>query len=280
MKKIGFIDYYLSEWHANNYVAWLKEESDKQGYSFEVTHAWAELDVSPVDGVTTDEWCQKFGVTRCASVGELCEASDVVIILSPDDPDKHLGYAEAALPYKKRTYIDKTFAPDYETAVKIFDIAKKHNTPFFSTSALRFADELNGTDGAIHVTTTGGGKHLEQYIIHQAEMVIKKLKADPISAIARKQGTSVFIDVTFEGGKTATILQDPAFPFSISVSDRNGRQTFAPVKSQFFKGLIADMVNFFETGVISFDTNETKQVIRLVEMCIRAKEEPGTVIEP
>ena len=25
MKKIGFVDYYLSEWHANNYPAWIEE---------------------------------------------------------------------------------------------------------------------------------------------------------------------------------------------------------------------------------------------------------------
>ena len=271
MKKIGFIDYYLSEWHANNYVAWLKEESNKHGYGFEVTHAWAELEVSPVDGVTTDEWCEKFGVTKCGSISELCEVSDVIIILSPDNPENHLRYAEAVLPFKKRTYIDKTFAPDYDTAVKIFDIAKKHGTPFFSTSALRFADELDAMDDVTHITTTGGGKHFEQYIIHQAEMVIKKIKAEPVSIVARKQGTSTFMDVTFEGGKTASILQDPSFPFSVCMSDATGSQVYAPVSSPFFKKLIADMVNFFETGETSFDTNETKQVIKLVEMCIKEK---------
>ena len=31
MKIIGFVDYYLSEWHANNYVGWLKEASEKLG---------------------------------------------------------------------------------------------------------------------------------------------------------------------------------------------------------------------------------------------------------
>ena len=25
MKKIGFIDFYLDEWHANNYPAWIRE---------------------------------------------------------------------------------------------------------------------------------------------------------------------------------------------------------------------------------------------------------------
>ena len=38
MKKIGFVDYYISEWHANNYPAWI----DALGCDYKVTHAWAE----------------------------------------------------------------------------------------------------------------------------------------------------------------------------------------------------------------------------------------------
>ena len=57
MKKIGFVDYYISEWHANNYPVWIKELD----CGYKVTHAWAELGVSPVDRRTTEQWCDKFG---------------------------------------------------------------------------------------------------------------------------------------------------------------------------------------------------------------------------
>ena len=39
MKKIGFIDYYISEWHANNYVGWIHEITDE----YRVSYAWAEI---------------------------------------------------------------------------------------------------------------------------------------------------------------------------------------------------------------------------------------------
>ena len=122
MKTIGFIDYYISEWHANNYVGWFKEVNEKLGDDFVVKYAWAEMDKSPLDDVTTDQWCEKYGVTKCDTIEELCEKADYILILSPSDPEKHLGYAEKALKYKKNTYIDKTFAPDYKTAKAIFDI--------------------------------------------------------------------------------------------------------------------------------------------------------------
>ena len=41
MKRIGFIDYYLDEWHANNYPQLIKEVS---GGELEVTCAYAVID--------------------------------------------------------------------------------------------------------------------------------------------------------------------------------------------------------------------------------------------
>ena len=86
MKKIGFIDFYLSEWHANNYPAWIREICARDGLDYEIAYAWAETDVSPRDGKTSEEWCRENGVTLCATVEELCEKSDVLLILAPSDP--------------------------------------------------------------------------------------------------------------------------------------------------------------------------------------------------
>ena len=100
MKRIGFVDYYISEWHANNYPAWI----DDAGSDYKVTHVWAELDTSPLDGVTTDEWCAKFGIKKCATIDELCTECDAIIILAPSNPEKHLPYAKAVFKYGKLIY--------------------------------------------------------------------------------------------------------------------------------------------------------------------------------
>lgn len=39
MKTIGFIDYYLSEWHANNYPAWIRQASESLGLDLAVRYA-------------------------------------------------------------------------------------------------------------------------------------------------------------------------------------------------------------------------------------------------
>ena len=112
MKKIGFIDYYLSEWHANNYPAWIKEKCAELGLDYEIAYAWGEIEVSLRDGKTNTEWCEANGVELCKTMEEVCEKSDVLLILAPSDPDRHLIYATTALRYGKPTYIDKTFAPN------------------------------------------------------------------------------------------------------------------------------------------------------------------------
>ena len=44
MKKIGFIDYYISEWHANSYPKWIEEANEALGTDYKVAYAWAEVD--------------------------------------------------------------------------------------------------------------------------------------------------------------------------------------------------------------------------------------------
>ena len=71
--KIGFVDYYISEWHANNYPRWIAQMCEQHGFDATVAYAWAERDVSLVDGVDTDTWCTENGAQRCMSIDELCE---------------------------------------------------------------------------------------------------------------------------------------------------------------------------------------------------------------
>ena len=65
------------------------------------------------------------------TIEELIEKSDRIIVLSPDNPEMHLELTEKALQSGKLVYVDKTFAPDKETAIKIFENAKAHNTKCF-----------------------------------------------------------------------------------------------------------------------------------------------------
>ncbi len=274
MKTIGFVDCYISEWHANNYPAWIKQASEKLGDDFVVKYAWAEQYVSPVDGRNTDEWCEAFGVERCQTVEELCEKADYILVLAPSAPEKHLDYAKAVLKYKKNTYIDKTFAPDYKTAKEIFEIAESYGTKFFSSSALRYGAELSEVVGGVSMFTLGGGGNMPEYIIHQIEMVVKVLQSKAARVRVEKQGSNQYVmAVEFENGKRATMLYSQGYSFAVCVEGQDGKAKNLPALSGTFDGLIADILRFYNTGEVSFDAAETLEVMKIREAIIKGQNE-------
>ena len=259
MKKIGFVDYYLSEWHANNYPAWIRELESE----YDVAYAWAELDVSPIDGVTTEQWCERFGAKSCKTIDELCQKCDAIVILAPSDPNKHLGYAKEVLKHGKTTYIDKTFAPDFLTAKEIFGMAKRYDTPFFSTSALRFADELKALKGAEKLIITGGGSNFEEYCIHTIEILVTLLKDTVSETNVLNQGSQKICSIKTENGKQATVIYAPKLGFTIAAEMADGTSSYTKISSDFFRNLMKDMIRFFEDKKVSFDTSETLEVMRV-----------------
>lgn len=275
MKTIGFVDYYISEWHANTYPQWIKEICERTGKEYSVRYAWAEKDVSPVDGRNTDEWCRAFGVEKCETLGELCRKSDYILVLAPSNPEKHLEYAKEVLTYGKNTYIDKTFAPDFATAKQIFDIAAQYGTKFFSTSALRYADEIVPLAGSRFVLTFGGGSNLEEYIIHQIEMVVSMIKEKAAYARVENQGNEYLCTVRFEHGARATMIFSPSLGFSVCVTDGEGRSRCEKIRSDYFRHLLADILRFYEEGTVSFDGGQTLEVMKIREAVLRAKEQGG-----
>ena len=279
MKKIGFVDYYISEWHANSYPAWIAEAAKELEAEYEIAYVWAEKFTSPVDGRNTDEWCKEYGVERCDTIAELCEKSNVIIVLAPSNPETHLGYAEEVLKYGKRTYIDKTFAPDFKTAEEIFSIGKKYGTKFFSSSALRYSEALVGLKNPTRVTTYGGGSNFPEYAVHQAEMVIAALKAKPLAVKVEAQGEQLISFVKLEGGKEATMIYSPDLKFAISSENDKGERIYTPSGTKHFPNLIKAILNFFETGDVSFDTAETLEVMKLREAAVKGVDMLGEWIK-
>jgi predicted dehydrogenase len=244
-----------------------------------VAYAWAELDVSPRDGVTTDQWCRQFGVQRCETLDELCQKSDVILVLAPSEPQTHLRYAEQVLKYGKRTYIDKTFAPDLETARRIFALGEQYNAPFFSTSALRYATELEEYPDCRQIVVTGSGSNLAEYVIHLIEMVVKKLGTGAAAVKAEQIGEQTFLQVRYADDRAASMIYAQRMPYTVYMCDgaiRREKAVYRKVESSFFDGLIERILKFYETGEDDFDGAQTLEVMRLRDGVLRAAEQTDT----
>ena len=263
MKKIGIIDYFIDEWHSNTYLGLFEKASQALGVDYKVTYAYAE--VEQPGKMLTDDWCAKNNVTRCNTIEELCEKSDNILILAPANPETHLKYAEAALKYGKTTYIDKTFAPDLETAKAIFAVAEKYNTKIFTSSALRYAEEIEGYDNVKNVMIKGGGRSLEEYIIHQIEMAVKLTKGEQAKLVhvfsGDKQSTMV---VEYENRAVTLSFSNSGWGFSVDVETDKANCEFKNVeKGTEFYRLVESIVKFFETNEEPFDKKETLAVLAI-----------------
>jgi len=267
MKKIGFIDHFLDEWHAENYPRWIRESSVGDCYS--VAHAWAETEVAGKR--TNAQWCEAHGVELVATLDELIERSDYLVVLAPDNPDRHEALVLPALASGKPTYLDKPLAPNLATTRRILGAARDYGTPFFSSSALRFAGELDEARAKLagmsleYVATSGGG-NFTSYAVHQAEMLVA-LTGKP--ALRVKQCGTVnapLLMVDFGGGLLATMQVMLGAPFRVSaVADSNQSYHAAQIQAAFFPRFIEAMLSFFETGEAPFPSWQSEAVMALLD---------------
>jgi hypothetical protein len=267
VKKIGFIDYYLDEWHANNLPKWV---DDASGGRAKVCYAWGEIDSPNAKGRTGRAWAQEMGVELCASIEEVIQKSDCLVVLSPDNPERHEDLCRLPLVSGKPNYVDKTFSVDAGDARRIIDGAK--GTPFFSCSALRYADELKDC-GEIEVMESHGPGKMGNYLIHQVEPVFVLMgKARRVVGLGGGERPTLMYD--FGDGRRATVnFNDGGFGANIRRMDGSCRSN--EVKSDFFKTLTAVMLDFFETGREPFPREDAYSVMAMVGAGKKAAACPG-----
>lgn len=279
--KIGFIDYFISEWHSNNYPNWIKEITEQKQIDAKLCYAYADIETSPVSGVTTDQWCEKFSVEKCNSIEEICEKSDALFILSPNNPEKHLEHCKVAFKYGKPFYVDKTFTTDLATAKQIFEIAEKYNTPMFSSSALRFADEISDIEGNINsIITTGGGNSLEVYIIHQLEMIVKIMDIGAKKVICTGNSRNSTISVLYDNDRHATLNFSNSYGFSVSIEkDTETNSQYKAIISPFFINLLTAILEFFVSKNPPVSKAQTLEIMAIRDACIESLAKPLEIIE-
>ena len=280
MKKVGFIDYFLDEWHANNYPEWIRENCKAMGRDCGVSYAWA--DISRPGGLDTTAWCSKYGVEALGSIEELVEKSDYIIVLSPDNPEQHEKLSRIPLMSGKPVYIDKTFSPNFKTGVRMFELAEKYGTPMFSSSALRFAREFsNYPDQKVNrdllecVATLGPGL-FENYSVHQLEMIVSLMGngAQKIKCLPTEHARSLTLE--YGDGRRAYMLQIQEVPFQAALQLKTGEGIFIEQCSDIFPRLVHAMLDFFETGKSPVPKEETLEIMALIEAGSRAVENGDT----
>lgn len=269
--KVGFIDYYLDEWHANNYP---KLFSDASNGEVVVGSAYGKI-ISPHTGMTSEQWCEKFGVKHATSIEEVIEENDCLVVLSPDNPEMHPELCALPLASGKRTYVDKTFATSRKAAEEIFANAESHGTPCFSSSALRFANEIKAADkNNIDFISSRGPGVFPIYAIHQVEPIVTLMGSDVrrVMSIGTAKTPGLLID--FADGRRATMNTYGSGAFNLQLKYADDHITVIPDCTDYFPNFIVELVDFFRTGTIKVDHAQTIAIMGILEKGRMALDDP------
>lgn len=267
MKKIGFIDYYIDEWHANNYPNWIRES--RLAGEFQVALAWDEI--KPEGRISLDDWCAREGVGKANSIEQVVAECDCLVVLSPDNAERHEDLADLPLRSGKPVYIDKPIAPSLAAAQRMFDKAAAHGTPMMSSSALRFGSQieeaLKGTlagESVQYVSTEGPGVfHI--YAIHQIEMLVMALGVGATHVLQSGDGIAKNMIVRYNDDRRASVTLAPGLDFRVFAAYGEDKGITLSGMGDFFPRFIGDMLQFFKTGVSPIDPCETLEIAALIE---------------
>src|SRR5688572_26946412 len=130
-RRIGFVDLNLDNYHANVFLQALRGPLKERGFTL--------VGATGTKTAESRAWAEKNQVPFFDN-DSLNAAVDFYMVLAPSNPEVHFDLCRRILPFRKPTYVDKTFAPDHATAQKIFALADESGTPIQTTSALRYTN--------------------------------------------------------------------------------------------------------------------------------------------
>jgi len=287
MKKIGFIDHYLKNFHADIYLRLIREGPFRD--RFDVAFAYGE--VPSEDGVDSRTWCEDNGVELLESPSRVVESSDCLVVLAPNNPERHWDLCQDALRSGKPVYVDKTFAPDTDTAARLIDLAVSSGTPMFTTSALRFVPEIRefrdgiGREHRARAVSVRGPSSFAVYAVHVIEPLVMLLGPGASSVTYFGDGTFMQFGVAYPDERIGSFtLFEPGcsigdrwygHPFEASIIFGEGTVAYRFTTGEMFRELADAMCAFFEGGPSPAPYEETLEVMALIEAGRQAMARPG-----
>jgi predicted dehydrogenase len=241
------------------------------------------------------------------SIDELVRRVDAVMLVSVDGR-AHLAQARAVLAARKPLFIDKPFTASVKDAVALARLAREQGTPIFSSSSLRFTDDVQGVkrdprvqqvQGAI----TWGPATLEPhhpdlfwYGIHAVEMlytfmgpgcervtrtytagadaVVGHWKDGRIGIVRGSRDSAQTYGQVVFGPKAIVTSPEPANVPTASNTASNG----TPPKRSSYYGLLVAIVDFFRTGTPPVPIDETLEIMAFMEAADLSKARTGAPV--
>ena len=215
---------------------------------------------------------------------------DVVLIESVDGRP-HLAQAIPVFKAGKKVFIDKPLAGSLADAILIFELARKHKTPVFSSSSLRFATPVQSAKrdpklGKIVGCISYGPCTIEShhpdlfwYGVHGVESLYTFM-GPGCKTVARThtKDTDVATGV-WNDGRIGTYrgLRSGAKDYGNVVFGEKAIVSTEPDKSG-YKPLVTEIAKFFRTGEPPVSAEETIEIFAFMEAADESKRQNGAPV--
>ena len=299
--KVGIIGLDTSHSTAFTKIMNVDKDPSVDGFRIVAAYQWGSKDI-----VTSTNRYPKYiarvkemGVEIVPTIDELLAKVDCVC-LETNDGREHLWQAEKVFKAGKPCFIDKPLAHNLRDALKIYELGKKYDAKYFSTSCLRYGKVVqaarNGEYGPIRTVMITSPSPLEVqgthnfyswYGIHGFESFVTVMRtgAEKVSCFRNAKGDA--INVEYKDGRMAQLhLFRDSWTYTGFVMPEKPADPKRPAiltdGNPGYPPLLEDIVKFFRTGVVPFPPEETLEIFALMEaaeMSAKRGGEPVTLAE-
>jgi hypothetical protein len=239
----------------------------------------------------TAELKDKWGVEITGSIEELCKKVDTVLLESVDGRP-HLNQVRPVFAAKKRVFIDKPFAASYADAHEIARLSRESGTPFFSSSSLRFAGDLQAMKrdeklGATLGAFTYGPSPVEPhhpdlfwYGIHAVEMLYTLMGPGCESVTRVHTDGADVVTGKWKGGRVGTMrgIRDGKQDYGAVAFGAKANMTTPASMKVDYRNLLVEIVKFFQTGAAPVPPEETLEIMAFMEAADLSKARGGAPV--
>ncbi|GBD00217.1 Putative oxidoreductase YceM [bacterium HR17] len=236
---------------------------------------------------------REMGVVFVDRLQDLFSQVDAVMVLSQDG-SVHLERAKPFLEAGMPVFVDKPFACSLSDALRMVDIAVRHNAPLFSSSSLRYALEVQrvheqigawgkvvAADAFSPAPTHPRNPALFHYGIHGVETLFALMGKGcrRVRCVYHDDGEVVVGE--WEDGRIGTMrgIRKGAHAYGFTVLCE--RQAWATtIDGRFiYRELLKRVVTMFQTRKPPSDIAETLQIVAFIEGAKQSAEQHGVPVD-
>jgi predicted dehydrogenase len=245
----------------------------------------------------TAELREKWKIEIVESIEALVERVDAVMLTSVDGR-VHLAQARPVLAARKPLFVDKPFTAGVRDAIELARLAREAGTPVFSSSSLRFSDDVVAikqdprVKEVLGAMTWGPGTlephhpDLFWYSIHAVEMLYTFMGAG-CERVTRTETAGADVVVGhWQNGRIGVVrgIREGAATYGQVVFGAGAvvsappAQTGAVPKRSSYYGLVSAVIEFFRTGRSPVPIDETVEIMAFMEAADVSKARGGAPV--